>query len=677
MNEVDIKNPILKLLADAKIKYDVTNKSTNIIRFLKFYTDIWYRSNRINHKLLRYMSKIHNDCSLSLKESLNSSFSNVFSDLITFIKVPEFESIINEDKVHKMIWSLTSYWSKFISYFSNDLNLSSEFWDNVSILLIVLMITRSEELRMLNDEPENYNLLSLDGDTYYETTKSVASSLLQELEKIEWFPNYCNLIQECIRFIINLSENAENILLQNKQDEVLLRYKPTELLDAWIYAIWLSKQDFDVGKAPELFLHLQKCFDQWEPTVKYRIMKLLFDKINWFINYENIVGSLINICSNIIFNDVRYLKDICIDLLTKIITKFDIFNWITNPRNSLIKIISKLVTSIDLPGVDEMINLALLNHIIGKDEIEGFLSLILFHLKYQVVEMTPDDYMSQKAIRYWDVLKTVISSESYNSWITDIFEYIFNNIANIDNLRVKEQIISLCTLGMHKTQEVEKYAEIWVSFVDSLYEEYKDITDEIAEIVNHLSRYGKTYLVKNVEYTREIIAEHTRNGNMIQVQEHYLDKFIRIGLTEVQRQNANSEVHKIQGNIFLQSIFINLLDEDVLDVYIPIIVQKFKEGFIDCSTLMTLIFYNPDETMKSLNDSQYIVEALSSLITYMGNIKYKFPIKIWVLAIIHFVETQPQIEVFPIFHFEALKRLIFLLDDRLNSKYKKNLEREK
>ena len=40
MNEADIKNPILKLLADAKIKYDVTNKSTNIIRFLKFYTDI-------------------------------------------------------------------------------------------------------------------------------------------------------------------------------------------------------------------------------------------------------------------------------------------------------------------------------------------------------------------------------------------------------------------------------------------------------------------------------------------------------------------------------------------------------------------------------------------------------------------------------------------------------------
>jgi len=253
-----------------------------------------------------------------------------------------------------------------------------------------------------------------------------------------------------------------------------------------------------------------------------------------------------------------------------------------------------------------MITLSIQYRIILQSDIDSFSKSILIALHTELCNINNSDHLTIKAIRLFDILKTTLKSKNYKVNTAEILKIITEQF-KFDNIHIQEQILCICAIIASKSRDISEDMIDLLAFVDKIYSKTNTITDEIAQTVNYFCQNGWEHLSENTGL---------------------LETFIKIGIKEVTKNNANAIMHLTQGTIFLQSLFINLHGTDSLTPYIPELTSLCTTTITDRSLLLTLLWYDAKTTIACLDSLNYTFTALSSIITHISNLKFTFPTKL-------------------------------------------------
>ena len=229
---------------------------------------------------------------------------------------------------------------------------------------------------------------------------------------------------------------------------------------------------------------------------------------------------------------------------------------------------------------------------------------------------------------------------------------------NFENPNINEQIICICSLMISISKEVQPKMIECLYSIEGIYQKIGNISNEIAETVNYFCQHGW-----------EQIDEHKQ----------ILDSLIDIGINEIQCRNANYEMHRVQGIVFLQTIYVNMIATENLKWYIHKIVKAAinllneeieddeKPKFVRPITVLILIllWYDSDLTLDAIANSQKEFMIFSMILSFVKQAKYSFEWKASIISVIKFLEKYKSPNWIPVFNVKVLESVLFLLVKRL------------
>ena len=243
--------------------------------------------------------------------------------------------------------------SKCITFYNDEsLLLNEEFIHQINQYMLILLITRTEEVKEFNENPDDYNTLNLGGETYYDTIKSVAIKLFRTIQQFifgkEKLAHFFNEIHEFwYDFINGCLKSPESVQILIDNDEILWKYTVSQVLGAWIYIITLSndlKAKEIITRNLENLLVIYNDCDNW---IKYLFIRLFTERLHYFIDYEQHISHILSAAYSNLENNILQLKNVSIDFITKMLLKsskiFEIHN--EEFHNFFKTIIGQIITS--------------------------------------------------------------------------------------------------------------------------------------------------------------------------------------------------------------------------------------------------------------------------------------------------------------------------------------------
>ena len=195
--------------------------------------------------------------------------------------------------------------------------------DSIIQYLIILLIW-TEESREFNENPEDFNVLNLGGETYFDTIKSVTIKLLRTVQQYiygkEQLAFILNEIHEfCHNFINVYFKSTETIAYLIQNDEILWKYTSSQIFGAWIYFITLSRDIKAIETVTVNLEDLLKIYSICSNWNKYLLIKLFIERMHCFIEYDKHISQMLSfVCENLEEN-IDQLKYVSIEFLSKLV----------------------------------------------------------------------------------------------------------------------------------------------------------------------------------------------------------------------------------------------------------------------------------------------------------------------------------------------------------------------
>ena len=339
-------------------------------------------------------------------------------------------------------------------------------------------------------------------------------------------------------------------------------------------------------------------------------------------------------------------------------------------------------------GVDDFIAACIKHKVISFTEIVELCRIVVKNLKEEL-QKTPEGHISIKAQRYWELIKALLKSEWYcdsvyqylkGKCLTDKFCLAIFEIDGDDNIvllldfenpNINEQILCICSLMISISKEIQPKMVEWLQSIEGVYSRIGMISNEIAETVNYFCQHGW-----------EQIDEH----------QQILESLIHIGINEIQWRNANYEMHRVQGIVFLQTMFVNMIATENLKPYIYKIIeicinllneenidQEERPKFLRPITVLILIllWYDSEITLDAIAKIGKEFMIFSMILTFVKKVKYSFEWKASIISLIKFMEKYKSPDWIPIFNLKVFESILYILAKRLQIyNYKLKLQEE-
>ena len=641
-------------------------------------------------------------------------FQWIITDVDVFTKSHKFMKLQEINEVNKMLWKslkqmdtiLTEFTTQdksngeilakmLPSYSSSNDHLNSYDESKLTGLdqaILILFIPKDSEEEELEDNSDDYHLLGIGGSSYYDSSKSLVTTLYLTLQSIKAknMDSFVQPLQRIQRFIlqylkVGLSDTSSLDALCSI-DPVLCHYSSSKILSACLHILWITHIEDTEQFITNNFEAFLSNFKNHSCHVRYRILKLLEEKSAIMLERETFIAQVVGLCSELLIQGNGQFKLISIDVLLKIIKNFDENSiarykvvFIFNLRKSLTQPIQQLITLIDLPGVEDLFMEAFKNHIIPIEDFEEFWDMVMNTLDLEI-QQQDQDYISLKCHKIFEIFKEVLNSDYYgqrtNKFLNQHLPVLYekHTILLENKVSINEQLLCLWSLMIKNSQEIEPWMMHLLSKFECIYRKEKsisEITIESFKIWVHLWRY-----------TAEKLSEDQYKS--------MLSTFIRIGTEQMFISNANANMHYIQGTIFLQNVFLNAritgLTEDYVARVINACIKKMDSNVhnsdftrpIGC-LLACLIWWDPEETARCMLNSDKQFMLFSLLLTYSRQMRYPMECQIGVLGLITFIERFAPPSTIPVFHWKAMENILYYLTRKIkfqNNRLKENEEYE-
>lgn len=328
--------------------------------------------------------------------------------------------------------------------------------------------------------------------------------------------------------------------------------------------------------------------------------------------------------------------------------------------------------------MDDLIWTSIKHKVISYNDAIDLCNIVINNLR-QELSKTPEGQITIAAQRYWELIKTLLKSEWYRE---SIYQYMkgtrtinwlhiaifeteadenFVSLLSFENPNINEQILCICSLMISISKEIQPRMVEWLQSIEAIYNRIGMISNEIAETVNYFCQHGW-----------EQIDEH----------QQIIDSLINIGINEMQWRNANYEMHRVQGIVFLQTMFVNMIATENLKCYIHKIIElavglldeeniddEEKPKFIRPITVLILIllWYDSEITLDAIAKTGKEFMIFSMILSFTKNVKYSFECKASIISLIKFMERYQSPTCISVFNLKAFEVILYILVRRLKS----------
>lgn len=284
---------------------------------------------------------------------IRTSCLHTSTDIYLLIKQTNFDEIWEIHSVNDFVCKSIKYISKWVSLCSDDsLLLEEDFIRQMNQYLLILLTSRASEVREFNENPDDFNILNLGGESYYDTIKSVTIKLIRAIQqhcfgKQKLASVFTDIHEFCQSFITIGLQNSEAIETLVENDEIFWKYTPSQILGAWIYFITLStdlKAKAIITRNLDGLINIYSSCNYWN---QYLLIKLFTDKLHYLIEWEKHISLVLNAACYNLDENIMQLRIVSIEFIMKLITKTStIFELHTKDfQECFMSTIGKIITS--------------------------------------------------------------------------------------------------------------------------------------------------------------------------------------------------------------------------------------------------------------------------------------------------------------------------------------------